>query len=397
MTWQRRRVPALPSILWCWMLIQLDSVFPAWLRSRGPGSLPLSHRRWTVFAALALALGGQASSAPLGHAADSLRTSDGKTASGSVISMSPEEVAFEPDGESIARKVAVPQVEWIAFDGEPRQLNEIRLAMRSGNYEGMVKALARLKLDGIDRVEVKQELQFYRAVALARLALAGAGGKTARTDALKLLGDLEAASPRGYRYFDICEALAELLISAGRPDEGAAWVAPIAQSRAPENKLRAAILSARIALAGAQPDAALATLDEALNISGSSKELQRYRQLAQTTRCLVLVRLDRAPEALALAEEVIQSAGDDQKELLARAYNALGAAHLQLGRKKEALLDYLHVTLLYPSHPEQHAEALGNAAPLWIAVYKKQVEAEKAKRELLERYPYSRFVSEAEE
>lgn len=330
---------------------------------------------------------------PRGLAADSIRTSDGKTISGAVTAMTPEEVSLEPVGESIVKKTPVPQIEWLSFDGEPKQLADARAFARAGNIEAVIKTLGRIKLDDIERAEIKQEIKFLRGLAQARLAVAGGGGKNARADAEKTLGELEGQQPKNYRYFEICEMLANLRIEAGDAVNAQKWADRIGESIQPENKARAALLSARILRASGQSADALERLDDLVNISGASKELTRIRRLAQVVRCQTLIDQDQADEAVDLAMTTIAATGEDQVELLARAYNALGAAHLKLGKKKEALLDYLHVPLLYSGPLESQAEALGNLAQLWVDVYKRNVEADKAKTELRERFPQSRFLT----
>jgi hypothetical protein len=88
---------------------------------------------------------------------------------------------------------------------------------------------------------------------------------------------------------------------------------------------------------------------------------------------------------------VIAKADAEDGELHARAYNAKGSALVAAGKKKEALLAYLHVDLLFSSYPEQHAEALANLSALWKEV--DQVNrANQAAATLRQEYPSSRWV-----
>jgi len=67
-------------------------------------------------------------------------------------------------------------------------------------------------------------------------------------------------------------------------------------------------------------------------------------------------------EAVALINDVIAKADPENQELYARAYVALGNCYKAAGKPKDALLAFLEVDLLYPTSPEQHAEALANLA-----------------------------------
>ena len=69
-----------------------------------------------------------------------------------------------------------------------------------------------------------------------------------------------------------------------------------------------------------------------------------------------------------MIEQMIQDTDPEQKELQARAYNALGNCYEQAGRTKDALLAFLHVDVLYGTVPDAHAEALSHLIPLWESV-----------------------------
>ena len=66
-----------------------------------------------------------------------------------------------------------------------------------------------------------------------------------------------------------------------------------------------------------------------------------------------------------MIEKIIQDADPQQRELHARAYNALGTCYEKAKQNKEALLAFLHVDVLYNTVPEAHAEALSHLVPLW--------------------------------
>ena len=72
--------------------------------------------------------------------------------------------------------------------------------------------------------------------------------------------------------------------------------------------------------------------------------------------------------AVKMVEQVILDADPEQKELHARAYNALGNCYQRAGQTTDALLAYLHVDVLYSSVPDAHAEALANLVPLWQSI-----------------------------
>ena len=81
----------------------------------------------------------------------------------------------------------------------------------------------------------------------------------------------------------------------------------------------------------------------------------------------------------------------EQKELQARAYNALGDSYQRAGRTKDALLAFLHVDVLYSTVPDAHAEALSHLATLWDAVGQADA-ARQARQTLNEQYRDSRWA-----
>ena len=98
-------------------------------------------------------------------------------------------------------------------------------------------------------------------------------------------------------------------------------------------------------------------------------------------------------EAVGIIEKIIQDADPEQKELHARAYNALGSCYEKAGQTKDALLAYLHVDVLYNTVPEAHAEALAHLVPLWQAVGQEE-QARQARQQLQERYGGSRWAKQ---
>lgn len=69
--------------------------------------------------------------------------------------------------------------------------------------------------------------------------------------------------------------------------------------------------------------------------------------------------------AIEKIDTVIKQADSDDSQLLAEAYNALGASYRASKRPKDALLAYLNVHLVYFNSRQNHIEALENLVELW--------------------------------
>ena len=97
------------------------------------------------------------------------------------------------------RSIEVNEIVRITFAGEPTELVAGRNNVLQKNYN---QALAELKkLDGqkIDRPFIKQDIEFYKALCQARLALSEGGDKKAATDAMF---NFVRSAPQSYHFYE---------------------------------------------------------------------------------------------------------------------------------------------------------------------------------------------------
>ena len=95
-----------------------------------------------------------------------------------------------------------------------------------------------------------------------------------------------------------------------------------------------------------------------------------------------------AIELIAGKDGIIISSDVKTSALMARAYNALGTAHLKAGQKKEAKLAFMRTDLLFFSEADAHAEALHHLIKIFNEE-KKADRAGQASATLKARYPGS--------
>jgi tetratricopeptide (TPR) repeat protein len=246
------------------------------------------------------------------------------------------------------------------------------------------------KIDAADvgRNEVKQDLEFYRAAALARLALGGGGSMQ---DAGRALLAFESKESGSYHYLEVCQLLGDMLVAAGKLDAASRYYDKLANSRFPEYRLRAGYLVAR-ALEGQKKYAeAIAKYDEVINGEGDDADAQSQKLASVCGKATCLAATGKVEEAVKMVEDVIGKADAGDLELHARAYNALGSVYRSADKKKEALMAYLHTDLLFSGFPEQHAEALAALAELWRSADNVE-RAAQAAATLKDRYPGSRWA-----
>ena len=316
-------------------------------------------------------------------AADKVKVIDGKQSSGKLAENTPTELMIELGATK--KRFAVNEVETVTFDAEPGDLTQARNAVRAGRYEDALALLEKIAVGSLNRDEIVQDVEFYKALAAARLALAGSGSKA---DAGKKLLAFEKAHKTSFHYFETCEALGDLLAALNKFDQAESYFAKLGSAPWPDYKMRAGVLAGRALVGQKEYARALARFEEVLATEATGKEADRQKLAATLGKAAALVGGGKSDEAIKSVEEIIAKADPENVELHARAYNILGNAYRGAGKKKEALLAFLHVDLLYSKFPDQHAEALANLATLWTEVDKAD-RAAQARSVLKEKYPDS--------
>jgi len=121
-----------------------------------------------------------------------------------------------------------------------------------------------------------------------------------------------------------------------------------------------------------------------LKQTSNSDTSRQYKLLA---RC-ELARIEGLTgntAALAKLNQLIRDESDENTELFAHIYNAIGAIHEKSGSLKEARDAYLHTQLLFGSVEDPAAEALYRLSKIHIAL-KDSKRASQVKRELQTKY-----------
>lgn len=321
------------------------------------------------------------------RALDKIKLAKGTTVNCTIQEMNPREVTVKRSNDAV-EKIPVNEIESISFDGEPAQMNIVRSAALGGRYEDVLRTLE--KIGDADQLSpnVQQDVLFYRALAAARLALAGAGDISAAGPQLR---DFVQKNATSYHFLEATEVLGDLFTALDRHDLAQQQYEAMERG-APWNdvKMRARIAKGYSLRAQGKADLALKEFDGALALAGAEKSpgLEAQRQAATLGKAACLADGQKHEEAVKLVETVIAGADPEQAELHARAYNTLGTCLRKAGKNKEALLAFLHVDVLYPAIPQAHAEALHNLVELWPTAGNPQ-RAVQAQETLKSRYPNS--------
>jgi tetratricopeptide (TPR) repeat protein len=295
---------------------------------------------------------------------DTIKLRPSGTLKGTISGMTATEVSIDMAAGK-KKPVPVNEIDGIAYDGEPPEIKLARSEMANGNFDAALKSLDKIDAAKVTRSEIQQDLQFYKAVAHARLALEGSGDVR---DAGREMLTFAKEHPTNYHYLAAAEYLGHLFAAADIPDQALAQYTVVERAPWPEYKLRAGVAKGRILVAQKKYPEALAAFDAVLKLAGGDAEgpAANEKLNAQLGRATCLAATGDADNAIKIVQEVIDKANPEDVEINARAYVALGNCYRQKpGAVKDARDAFLHVELLYPSSREAHAEALANLARLW--------------------------------
>ncbi len=340
--------------------------------------------RWLVgVAVMSLALAGVA------QALDTVKTTKAPVP-GRVVSVTAVTVELEQGMNKPPREIPVNQIQTILYDREPPDLRAAKNHVLAGRYAEALAAIERIKTEG-NRPEIEQDIEFYRALCAAKLALAG-GGKI--SEAGRLMKAFADANSKSYHYFEASEIVGDLLVAVHRYAMAAEYYDRLDKAPWPDYKMRAGVAAGRALLAQGKADEAQAAFDKVIAIDAEGELAQGQRTLARLGKARALLAAKKTEAAIKLATEVLKATDAEDVPLLAQGYNVLGTAYRQAGRTEEALLAFLHVDVLYASLPDAHAEALANLAELWEQAHKTE-RANHARKVLEEQYPDSPWAKKA--
>ena len=183
--------------------------------------------------------------ASLAGADDTIRMRPSGSARGTISSMTPTEVQIDMAAGQ-KKQVAVNDIDAIMYDGEPPEIKLAHSEISNGNYEGALKALDKIDLAKINRAEIKQDAQFYRAMCHARMALGGSG------DVSKAGSEMRAfvkEHPTNYHFLPASETLGDLFAAIGRPELAFRSTPRSKRRRGPNTRMHGGVAKGRILVA----------------------------------------------------------------------------------------------------------------------------------------------------
>ena len=333
--------------------------------------------RWLVLAAVVSLAAGSVS-----RALDSVKTTK-NTLLGRILGMSPVQVELEQSSGGATKEIEIPvnQIQALFYEDDPVELKTAKTHVLGGRYADALAALERIRGD-VGRREIEQDIDFYKALCTAKLAIGGSGKIAEAGRMMKAFAD---ANSKSYHYFEASEIVGDLLVAVRQYAQAAEYYGRLDRAPWPDYKMRAGVATGRALLAQRKIDEATAAFDKVIATEAEGELAQGQRAFAKLGKASALVASKKPDEAIKMVEDILKKVDAEDAPLWARAYNVLGTAHRQAGRTKEALLAFLRVDVLYWSVPDAHAEALANLADLWEQVHQTE-RANRARKTLEEEY-----------
>jgi len=348
----------------------------------------MSSRKWFLFLIGFALVGCCAISSLAAGMADRVRLMRGSE-SGEVSDTTPLEVTLNK-GESNSRTIQVNQIKSIAFEGEPAELAQARVNAANGAFAKAQQLLDKIDMSQVRRDLVKQDVEFYQAYVAAKLA---EGGEAEIVEAGRKLNTFVKNCPNNFHYLEASELMGDLLMISGHYEYAEKQYAELAKAPWPDYKMRAAVAIGRSLQAQNKQAEAIQQFDLALATADNSPDSQNQKLAATLGKAVSLAETGKLDDAVGMIEKLIQDADPQQKQLLARAYNALGTCYEKANKTKDALFAFLHVDVLYNTVPEAHAEALYHLVPLWKAIGQDERSRE-AGQMLHQRYAGTRWAKQ---
>jgi tetratricopeptide (TPR) repeat protein len=265
------------------------------------------------------------------------------------------------------KELAVNEIKYVQIPTEPKELMEARNAAIEGHNEEVLAALDRVPPPALGNEAIKQDVDYYRALANARLAISGGGDARAAGSALVSFIN---ANKNSYHFYEANETAGDLLVAIGMYDQAPTYYRALATAPWPDYRVRAAVALGRALQSQGKHEDALRQFDTVLHSEPKGKGVENYVLAARIGKAKSLIDTGRGKEGVQILEEAIEKAPAEATMVYALAYNALGSAYLKINEPKNSLFAYLHVDLLYNQMPEQHAEALYHLKQLWTQLNK---------------------------
>src|SRR5688572_10356231 len=178
---------------------------------------------------------------------------------------------------AVSREIAVKDIVRITFKEDPLELSNARNHVLQKKYNEALTELKKLDGQRGDRPYVRQDIEYYKALCLCRLAMSEGGDKAAASDAMLAF---VTRAPQSYHFYEAAEVLGDLAMASGKWADAARYYGPIASAKWPDYQLRANYAIGRALIGEKQYEQALEKFQTVINSGESTAEALRQKSLA---------------------------------------------------------------------------------------------------------------------
>ena len=186
--------------------------------------------RQFVAGLVALAALMLSASAAFAQSSDTFRVHplNGQAVAGRLGDITRDKVTLQSPGG--AKEFAVNEIKYVQLPSDPRDLLEARNAAFDENYGRVLELLDKIPPPQLATEAIRQDIDYYRALANAHLALEGnADPKEAGKALLTYLN----TNKNSYHYYEANQLAGDLLVSLGRYDQAAPYYNEVAGAPGP--------------------------------------------------------------------------------------------------------------------------------------------------------------------
>eukprot|EP00913_Durusdinium_trenchii_P028504 g26732.t1 len=264
--------------------------------------------------------------------------------------------------------VKVNDVVHIKWDREPARVEGLRNAEADNRLQQALDGYKEILADPkVTNENLKTDLKYFIARTTAKIAQ---GDPTKAADAITKLEAFRKSNSSSYHYYESLMYLGHVFKAKKDFDQAIASYRLVGQAPWEDYQLAARNAEAAVMLEKKQPAAALTIYTDVLSKAGSSTVMKPIATDALLGKAACLQQTGKNKEAIAELNNIINNAAKTDNHMLAGAYVLQGDCYLALNQKKDALLSYLHVDVLFESQREYHPRALYHLSRLWKEVDK---------------------------
>ena len=175
---------------------------------------------------------------------DQIYQRKGAPSKGNVKTMTKDEVVLEMSG--VDRPFPTNEIVRITYIDEPTELNNARNAVLQQNWGQAEIELKKLDGQTFARPEIRQDVEYFKALCLAKKAMSEGGDKTAAAAAML---NFAKVAPESYHFYDAAEVLGDLAVASGKFADAARFYRGIETAPWGDYQMRAKNAAGRALLA----------------------------------------------------------------------------------------------------------------------------------------------------